>query len=67
MVLVAEGIESEEQLDCLRKLGCEYGQGFFFSPSVSAEACRSILGQLRTARPLAMAEAPKLRLLNPVG
>jgi diguanylate cyclase (GGDEF)-like protein len=64
LMLVAEGIESAEQLDCLRKLGCECGQGFFFSPSVSAEACRSVLWQLRGPRPTQ--EAPKLRLLNPV-
>jgi diguanylate cyclase (GGDEF)-like protein len=64
LVLVAEGIESAEQLDCLRKLGCECGQGFFFSPSVSAEACRNVLWQLRGPR--APQDAPKLRFLNPV-
>jgi diguanylate cyclase (GGDEF)-like protein len=64
LMLVAEGIESAEQLDCLRKLGCECGQGFFYSPSVSAEACRSVLWQLRGPR--ASQEPPKLRLLNPV-
>ena len=64
LMLVAEGIESAEQLDCLRKLGCECGQGFFFSPSVSAEACRNMLWQLRGPR--VPQEAPKLRLLNPV-
>ncbi len=64
MGLVAEGIESEEQLDCLRKLGCEYGQGFLFSPAVSADACRSILSGSRSR---VVAEAPKLRWLNPVG
>ena len=64
LMLVAEGIESAEQLECLRKLGCECGQGFFFSPSVSAEACRNVLWQLRGPRP--SQEVPKLRLLNPV-
>jgi diguanylate cyclase (GGDEF)-like protein len=64
LMLVAEGIESAEQLDCLRRLGCECGQGFFFSPSVSAEDCRNMLWQLRGPR--ASLEAPKLRLLNPV-
>jgi diguanylate cyclase (GGDEF)-like protein len=64
LMLVAEGIESAEQLDCLRKLGCECGQGFFFSPSISAQDCRNLLWQLRGARP--PLETPKLRLLNPV-
>ena len=63
LLLVAEGIESAEQLDCLRKLGCECGQGFYFSAPLSAAACRNILWQLRGAR--APLEVPKLRLLNP--
>ena len=64
LMLVAEGIESAEQLDCLRGLGCECGQGFFFSPPLSAAACREFLLQLRAPRAHAV-EAPKLRLLNP--
>jgi diguanylate cyclase (GGDEF)-like protein len=62
--LVAEGIETAEQLECLRKLDCECGQGFYFSPPVSAESCRAILWQLR-GPPRAVLEAPKLRLLAP--
>ncbi|HVO45755.1 MAG TPA: bifunctional diguanylate cyclase/phosphodiesterase, partial [Steroidobacteraceae bacterium] len=62
--LVAEGIESAEQLDCLRRLGCECGQGFYFSPPVSAESCRAMLWQLR-GPPRALGEPPRLRLLAP--
>jgi len=62
--LVAEGIESAEQLECLRKLDCECGQGFYFSPPVSAESCRAMLWQLRGPTRTA-GEAPKLRLLSP--
>ena len=47
LALVAEGIETAEQLECLRKLNCECGQGFYFSPPVSAESCRAMLWQLR--------------------
>ena len=61
--LVAEGIESAEQLECLRRLGCECGQGFYFSPPVSAESCRAMLWQLR-GPPRSLAE-PRLRLLAP--
>jgi EAL domain-containing protein (putative c-di-GMP-specific phosphodiesterase class I) len=34
--VLAEGIETDEQLDHLRRLGCDLGQGFLFSPAVSA-------------------------------
>jgi len=65
LMLVAEGIESEAQLDCLRKLGCECGQGFLVSPPLAPEACRNILWQLRGTR-VPGAEVPRLRRLNPV-
>lgn len=37
MKVVAEGIEKREQLELLREMGCDFGQGFLFSPAVSAE------------------------------
>lgn len=62
--LVAEGIETAEQLECLRKLDCECGQGFYFSPPVSAESIRAMLWQLRGPH-RAVVDTPKLRLLAP--
>ncbi|MFN6465522.1 MAG: EAL domain-containing protein [Nostoc sp. DedVER02] len=42
--VTAEGIETEEQLAVLRKLNCEYGQGYFFShPLDSFEAAELII------------------------
>ncbi|WP_068546261.1 putative bifunctional diguanylate cyclase/phosphodiesterase [Thalassotalea crassostreae] len=35
--LVAEGIESQQQLDMVVQCGCEYGQGFFISKPKSIE------------------------------
>ena len=35
--VIAEGIETTEQLALLRKLGCGFGQGYFFSRPLSAE------------------------------
>ena len=31
MDAVAEGIETREQYFCFKELGCEFGQGYFFS------------------------------------
>jgi EAL domain-containing protein (putative c-di-GMP-specific phosphodiesterase class I) len=36
--VVAEGIESQAQLDRLRELGCDMGQGFHLSPPLSGVA-----------------------------
>jgi EAL domain-containing protein (putative c-di-GMP-specific phosphodiesterase class I) len=41
MQVVAEGIERADQLNILKELGCEFGQGFLFSPALGAvEAAR---------------------------
>ncbi|MBL8258491.1 MAG: EAL domain-containing protein [Candidatus Competibacteraceae bacterium] len=37
IAVVAEGVETREQFDLLRGLGCDYAQGFYFSPPVTAE------------------------------
>ena len=43
MVGVAEGVETLEQAARLRKLGCEYGQGDFFSKPLNAQAVEALL------------------------
>ncbi len=43
MEVVAEGVETRDQLACLKALNCEYAQGYLFSrPLTSAEASRFI-------------------------
>jgi diguanylate cyclase (GGDEF)-like protein/PAS domain S-box-containing protein len=41
--VVAEGVETEEQLALLKKLRCKYGQGFYFSKPLSAEETEQLL------------------------
>jgi diguanylate cyclase (GGDEF)-like protein/PAS domain S-box-containing protein len=36
MDVVAEGLETKEQLEILKGLGCQYGQGYFFSKPLDA-------------------------------
>jgi len=41
--VIAEGIETETQLNLLRSLGCEYGQGYLFSQPLDHEAIIALL------------------------
>ncbi|MBL8270374.1 putative bifunctional diguanylate cyclase/phosphodiesterase [Steroidobacter sp.] len=40
---IAEGIETVEQLECLREMGCHRGQGYYFSKPIPTEQCRALL------------------------
>jgi EAL domain-containing protein (putative c-di-GMP-specific phosphodiesterase class I) len=42
--VVAEGIETQAHLDALLRLGCEYGQGFFFHRPLEARRIGPLLG-----------------------
>jgi EAL domain-containing protein (putative c-di-GMP-specific phosphodiesterase class I) len=41
--VIAEGIETREQLENLRSLDCEFGQGFYFSRGVSPVEAGSLI------------------------
>jgi EAL domain-containing protein (putative c-di-GMP-specific phosphodiesterase class I) len=41
----AEGIETADQAKVLLELGCEVGQGYFFSPPLPAETATELLGR----------------------
>jgi diguanylate cyclase (GGDEF)-like protein len=49
--VVAEGVETEEQLLFLRELGCDQYQGFYCSPAVPADAFVKLMHKLRADRP----------------
>jgi len=46
VAVVAEGIETEEQLRFMQEIGCATGQGFLFMPAVSAENAPSLIGRV---------------------
>ena len=41
--VIAEGIETTKQLDHLHALGCDLGQGYFFSQPLEAKAAEKLL------------------------
>ncbi|MEI6896582.1 MAG: EAL domain-containing protein [Psychromonas sp.] len=41
--ITAEGVETKEQLNILKNLGCHYMQGYYYSPAVSADKATLLL------------------------
>jgi diguanylate cyclase (GGDEF)-like protein len=46
--VVAEGVETKEQSHFLREKGCEYAQGYLFSPPIDADKMTDLLHQTNT-------------------
>ncbi len=49
MEVVAEGIETNDQLDQLRQIGCEFGQGYLFSRPIPAYKALKLINDENTA------------------
>ncbi|MGI8639131.1 MAG: sensor domain-containing protein [Pyrinomonadaceae bacterium] len=52
MKVIAEGIETADQLVQLKRLNCEYGQGYFFSKPLEAEAAKLFIDEITINSPL---------------
>src|SRR5438067_5276583 len=55
--VIAEGVETAEQLALLQKLQCKYGQGYYFSKPVSADGAEALLSGNRTWETVESAKA----------
>ena len=44
-IVIAEGVETTEQLIALRDLGCEHAQGYYFSKPLDAAGVEALLGE----------------------
>jgi diguanylate cyclase (GGDEF)-like protein/PAS domain S-box-containing protein len=54
--VIAEGIEQQCQLQRLRTLGCEYGQGFLFSRPLPVDDAEALLASWRPAEVAALGD-----------
>ncbi|GAC1537805.1 MAG: EAL domain-containing protein [Myxococcales bacterium] len=57
MEVVAEGVETSQQVAQLQALGCDFGQGFYFSRPIPADAFGQLLSERRRL-PLATMPPP---------
>jgi len=44
--VIAEGVETKHQLIQLRKIGCKYGQGYYFSEPLDSEAATALVASV---------------------
>jgi diguanylate cyclase (GGDEF)-like protein len=51
--VIAEGVETPEQLALLADLGCDQYQGFYFSPALAADKFMALVRQSQANRPAA--------------
>jgi diguanylate cyclase (GGDEF)-like protein len=46
--VIAEGVETAQQFDCLRKYNCHAGQGYYLFKPLEAEAITKLIGSIST-------------------
>jgi len=63
---VAEGVETEAQLEQLRALGCDSAQGFYFGRPEAAARYPAMLERLR-GDPVRLGDTVQRRVLRMVG
>jgi diguanylate cyclase (GGDEF)-like protein len=56
MRVIAEGIETESQLNILKNLGCDYGQGYLMSKPLPCDALEELLHKKQYWLPIARTE-----------
>ncbi|HKQ53317.1 MAG TPA: EAL domain-containing protein [Pyrinomonadaceae bacterium] len=59
MDVIAEGVETKEQLALLRKLKCENGQGYYFSKPLDVKGAETLLADTCTEGGQPIKKAPK--------
>ena len=62
--VVAEGVETAEQLKVLARHGCEFAQGYYFSRPLPPDKCRALLVEL--AHRTSFTDTLRIRIKGPL-
>lgn len=62
--VVAEGVETAEQLTFLQKHSCPFGQGYYFSPPVTAAAFAQLLSRSMKSKAVASSKSSRVPLAS---
>jgi len=65
LAVVAEGVETSEQLTFLQEIGCATGQGYLFMPAVTGDRAADMLGRSLCVEGPDVALAQSIRLVPP--
>jgi len=65
LAVVAEGVETGEQLTFLQEIGCATGQGYLFMPAVTGDRAADLLGRSLCIEDPDVAPAQPIRLVPP--
>lgn len=63
--VVAEGVETKDQLECLRGIGCDYVQGYYFAKPMPREEFEAVLKEHYEKKALVVDEAESNGNQNP--
>lgn len=61
MTIVAEGVETAEQADALRRLGCDHAQGYYFSRPLAIDALTRWMLERDSAAMVSSGRSPRSR------
>jgi diguanylate cyclase (GGDEF)-like protein len=64
MDVIAEGVETRDQADFLKSIGCFFIQGYFYSKPLPVEDYESLLLKGSLSKPLSSPSAMRLRIAN---
>lgn len=66
MKVIAEGVETEAQLEQLKKLNCESAQGYFFSEPMEFENVQHFLGKFCGVKPILAAKFEGVEIFSTI-